>query len=119
MIEAQLKKRHQRIRKKVIGKAECPRLSVHRSHLNLNVQIVDDYASRTVFARSTLDPNFRTQLKKKQAGNVEAAKLFGKFLAGEMKKNNLNKVIFDRGGFLYHGRIKAFAESLRENGIQF
>ena len=117
MIEAQLQKRHQRIRKKIMGNPACPRLSVHRSHLNLFVQVVDDYAGKTLFSSSTLAPKFRAQMKR--AGNVEAAKRFGGFLAEEMKKKNLKKIVFDRGGFLYHGRIKALADSLRESGIQF
>ena len=117
MIEAQLRKRHQRIRKKVLGSPVCPRLSVHRSHLNLFVQVVDDYAGKTLFSSSTLDPKFRTQAK--NAGNVEAAKRFGGFLAEGLKKKNLQKIVFDRGGFLYHGRIKALADSLRESGIRF
>ena len=117
MIEAQLIKRHKRIRKKLIGSAEKPRLSVHRSLLNLNVQLVDDYAGKTLLSRSTLDPHFRKQVK--TGGNVEAAKQFGRFLADEMKKKNFKKVVFDRGGFLFHGRVKALAESLREHGIEF
>lgn len=117
MIEAQLKKRHIRIRKKVVGKTDCPRLSVHRSHLNLNAQVIDDLEGRTLFSRSTLNPEFRKKVK--EVGNVEAAKLFGKFLAEEMKKVKITKIVFDRSGFLYHGRMKALADSLRENGIQF
>ena len=117
MNQAQLEKRHSRVRKRVVGTSERPRLSVHRSHLNLNVQLIDDYAAKTLFSRSTLDANFQKQAK--SGGNVEAAKLFGQFLANELKKKNMKKVIFDRGGFLFHGRVKALAESLREHGIEF
>ncbi len=112
-----LKRRHIRVRRKITGNPERPRLSVRRSHLNLNVQIVDDYAEKTLLSVSSLSPEFRK--KAKSAGNVEAAKLFGQFVAGEMKKKGLQKIAFDRGGYLYHGRVKALADSLRENGIQF
>ena len=116
--EAQIQKRHRRIRKKVIGSAERPRLGVHRSHLNLSIQVVDDYASKTLFSCSTLNKNFRTQVKT-NTGNVDASKKFGAFTAAELKKKGITKVVFDRGGFQYHGRIKALADSLREHGIQF
>lgn len=112
-----LKRRHFRIRRKISGNQERPRLSVHRSHLNLNVQIIDDYTEKTLLSVSTLAPEFRK--KAKTAGNVASAKLFGQYLAAEMKKKGLQKIAFDRGGYLYHGRVKALADSLRENGIEF
>ena len=115
--ELQVQKRHKRIRKKVVGTPERPRLAVHRSNLNLNAQIIDDYAAKTLFSSSTLNPKFREQVK--SGANVEAAKRFGQFLANEMKQKGIEKIVFDRGGSLYHGRIKALADSLRENGIQF
>ena len=114
--EAQLKKRHLRIRKKVVGTAERPRVSVHRSHLNLYAQAVDDLAERTVLSASTLQLE---EKGKKQLGNIEGAKKFGSFLAEALKKKKITRIVFDRGGFAYHGRIRAFAEALRENGIQF
>lgn len=114
--EERLFNRHQRIRKRISGTPERPRLSVHRSHLNLYVQLIDDYAGKTLLSCSTLSPAFRTQVK--SSGNLQAAKAFGKFVAEEMKKKKLQKAVFDRGGFLYHGRIKTLADSLRENGIQ-
>ena len=113
----QIKKRHRRIRKKVTGSSERPRLAVYRSHLNLNVQIVDDYAGKTLFSCSTLGKKFQDEIKT-NAGNVDAAKRFGAHVAAEIKKKGIGKVVFDRGGFLYHGRVKAFADSLRENGIK-
>ena len=115
--ELQLKKRHKRIRKKVVGTLERPRLAIHRSNLNLNIQVVDDYAGKTLVSCSTLNKKFREQTKT-NAGNVESSKRFGAFVATEIKKKGIGKVVFDRGGFLYHGRIKALADSLRENGIE-
>ncbi|MBI4368245.1 MAG: 50S ribosomal protein L18 [Candidatus Omnitrophica bacterium] len=118
MKEAALEKRHFRIRRKVIGSPERPRLSVHRSHLNLFVQLVDDLAERTLFSSSTLKTDFRGK-GRQQFGNIEGAKKFGAFLAEELKKKKITQVVFDRGGYAYHGRIKVFAEALRQNGIQF
>lgn len=114
---AQLEKRHFRIRKKVRGTPERPRLAVRRSHLNLFAQVIDDLAERTLLASSTLNPELR-KAKNVKWGNVEGAKTFGKFLAEELKKKKLTQVVFDRGGWPYHGRLRAFAETLRENGIQ-
>ena len=114
--EEKLKNRHLRIRKKVVGTAERPRVSVHRSHLNLYAQAVDDLAERTVLSASTLPLR---EKGKKQLGNIEGAKKFGSFLAEALKKKKITRIVFDRGGFAYHGRIRAFAEALRENGIQF
>jgi len=114
--QAQLRKRHFRIRKKVRGTSERPRLAVRRSHLNLFAQVIDDLAERTLVASSTLNPELRK--KKAKWGNVEGAKAFGKFLAEELKKKKIIQVVFDRGGWPYHGRLRAFAETLRENGIQ-
>ena len=116
--EQRLRKRHLRIRKKVFGTPERPRSSVHRSHLNLTVQVVDDTKERTILSASTLDQAFRGKAKK-QSGNIEGAKKFGAYLSEQLKKHKIIRIVFDRGGYSYHGRIKAFAESLRENGIQF
>ena len=116
--EAKLVKRHLRLRKKVTGTPERPRLAVHRSHLNLSAQIIDDLAEKTLYSASTVHFKVGTQGKKKQYGNIEGSKEFGKFLASELKKKNINRVVFDRGGWQYHGRIQAFADALRENGIQ-
>ena len=116
--DLQIVKRHKRIRKKVVGTADRPRLAIHRSHLHFIVQAINDYESKTLFSCSTLNKKFQEQIKT-NAGNVEASKLFGAFVAAEMKKKKIGKVVFDRGGFLYHGRVKALADSLRENGIEF
>ena len=118
--EAKLKKRHAHLRKRIMGTPERPRLAVHRSHLNLCVQVVDDLAEKTLLSSSTL--NFKATAgpgKKKQYGNIAGSKEFGKFLAGELKAKAIERVVFDRGGWQYHGRIQAFADALRENGIQF
>ncbi|MBI4387772.1 MAG: 50S ribosomal protein L18 [Candidatus Omnitrophica bacterium] len=116
-LEEKIRNRHRRIRKHVTGTSERPRLCVHRSNQNLQVQVVDDYAQKTLFSLSTLESNFRSRIK--CGGNIAAAKEFGRFLAESMKKKKIEKIVFDRGGFLYHGRIKALADSLREHGIQF
>ncbi len=116
--QEQLNKRHVRIRKKVSGTPERPRLSLHRSHLNLFAQVIDDIAERTLFSSSTLQLSSRSK-DKKQNGNLEGAKKFGAHLAEELKKKKITQIVFDRGGFSYHGRVQAFAEALREGGIQF
>ncbi|MBI4372322.1 MAG: 50S ribosomal protein L18 [Candidatus Omnitrophica bacterium] len=116
--EQQLKKRHFRVRKKLVGTSERPRLAVHRSHLNLFVQAIDDLGERTLFSSSTLSSALRGK-SKKQLGNVEGARKFGAHLADELKKKKITQIVFDRGGYAYHGRIQALAEALRENGIQF
>ena len=117
--EEKLQVRHLRVRKKVSGTAERPRLSVHRSHLHLYVQVVDDMADRTLCSASTLDPDFRSKEKKKQFGNIGSSKHFGVYVAEKLKKAKITRIVFDRGGYPYHGRIRMLAEALRENGIQF
>ena len=116
--EEKLASRHLRIRKKVSGTPDRPRLSVHRSHMNLLVQMIDDLAERTLYSASTRDPGFRKK-DKDCGGSVQGAKKFGTYLAEELKKRKISRIVFDRGGFPYHGRIQALAESLREGGIQF
>ena len=116
--EDKIKKRHWRIRKKVTGTPERPRVSVHRSHLNLFIQVVDDLAERTLCSFSTQQADVRGKAKK-QLGNIEGAKLLGAHVAEELKKKKITQIVFDRGGHPYHGRIRAFAQILRENKIQF
>ncbi len=113
--EEKLQKRHLRVRKKVSGLPERPRLTVKRSHLNLIIQVVDDVAEKTLFSSSTV----KLGNEKRQWGNIEGSKKFGVYVAGELKKKKINQIVFDRGGRQYHGRIKAFADTLRENGIKF
>lgn len=109
--------RHERIRRNIAGTAEKPRLCVHRSLNNLQAQIVDDISGKIVLGISTLNKDLRGKLK--SGGNVEAAVLLGKALAQAAKKKGIQKVCFDRGGYLYHGRVKAFADAAREGGLEF
>lgn len=110
-------RRHWRIRKRIVGTTERPRLSVHRSHKNIYLQLVDDLDRQTLAAYSTLSEGFRKASPK--GGSVEASKILGKLAAGEFKTKGYSKVVFDRGGYLYHGRIRALAEALREGGLEF
>ena len=107
------KARHARVRTKVSGTSEVPRLNVFRSNAQIFAQIIDDERGVTLVSSSSLE------LKIKNGGNVEAAKLVGKDIAEKAKKNKITKVVFDRGGYLYHGRVEALAEAARENGLEF
>ena len=108
-------RRHRRIRKKVTGTAVRPRLAVYRSNKHIHAQIIDDATGRTMAAASTLDPTLRSSA----TGNSEAASAVGRLLAERAKAAGVNAVIFDRGGFLYHGRVAALAEAAREAGLEF
>lgn len=112
------KSRHQRIRKKVVGTAERPRLTVHRSARNIQAQVVDDMEQKTLISFSTQDKTFLKQAPK-EADKKGLAKNLGVYFAGKMKEKGISSISFDRGGYLYHGRIKALADGLREGGIQF
>ena len=107
------KKRHARVRNKISGTAECPRLNVFRSNTQIFAQIIDDVKGVTLVSSSSVE------LKIKNGGNVEGAKAVGKDIAEKAKKAKINKVVFDRGGYLYHGRVQALAEAARENGLEF
>ena len=107
------KKRHARVRNKISGTAECPRLNVFRSNTQIFDQIIDDVKGVTLVSSSSVE------LKIKNGGNVEGAKAVGKDIAEKAKKAKINKVVFDRGGYLYHGRVQALAEAARENGLEF
>ena len=107
--------RHKRIRKELSGTADRPRLNVFRSNANITAQIIDDEKGVTLVSASTLEK----ELKITNGGNVEAAKLIGAEIAKRAKKAKITKVVFDRGGYLYHGRVKALAEAARENGLEF
>ena len=109
------KQRHDRIRAELSGTAERPRLNVFRSNANITAQIIDDEKGVTLVSASTLEK----ELKIENGGNVEAAKLIGEEIAKRAKKAKITKVVFDRGGYLYHGRVKALAEAARENGLEF
>ena len=109
--------RHQRIRKKVMGAPDQPRLCIHRSLKNMQAQIIDDIAGKVLFGLSTLDKEVRSKIK--SGGNITAASLLGETLAQRAKAKGIKKVCFDRGGYLYHGRVKAFAEGARKGGLEF
>ena len=109
------KDRHARIRNKVSGTSELPRLCVFRSLKNISVQIIDDEKGVTLVSASSLDKD----LNIKNGGNIEASKLVGALVAKKAKKAKIKKVVFDRGGYLYHGRVKTLADAARENGLEF
>lgn len=111
-------RRHERLRKKISGTAERPRLSVFRSLHHIYAQLIDDSNGTTVTTVSTAEPEFRTKLKGK-CGNIEAAKAVGSAIAQKAMAKGIKKVVFDRGGQIYHGRVKALAEAARENGLEF
>jgi large subunit ribosomal protein L18 len=110
-------KKHLRIRKKISGTAERPRLSVFRSLNNIYAQIINDVTGTTIVAASTLEKS--AEGKVAIAGNVEAAKLVGQAIAEKAKAQGITQVVFDRGGIIYHGRIKALADAAREAGLEF
>lgn len=107
--------RHDRIREKISGTKDVPRLNVFRSNSNIFAQIIDDEAGVTLVSASSLE----SELKLANGGNIEAATKVGELLAKKAKKAKISKVVFDRGGYLYHGRVKALAEAARENGLEF
>jgi len=110
--------RHYRIRKKVSGTKEVPRLSIHRSNKNIYAQFIDDISHNTLMSLSTNDNAFKKEFGAK-GGNVEGAKKAGAYIAREAKKKGIEKIVFDRGGYLYHGRIKFLADAAREAGLKF
>jgi large subunit ribosomal protein L18 len=111
------RKRHLRVRKKVSGTAEFPRLAVHRSGKHIYVQAIDDISGVTLAAASSLDKELSGVLK--LGANVEAAKQVGTLVAKRLLATGVEAVVFDRGGFLYHGRVAALAEAARAEGLQF
>ena len=108
--------RHKKIRKKIRGSQEVPRLSVFKSAKHTYAQIINDDLGKTLVFFSTLKPEFTQRMKK--GNTVESAKVLGEFIAEEAKKLGIERVRFDRGGFLFHGRIKALAEAAREKGLK-
>jgi large subunit ribosomal protein L18 len=107
-----------RIRKKLAGNPERPRLAVFRSQGHIYAQVIDDEAGRTLCSASSLDADFKADGKKRGA-NLAAAKQVGQLIATRAKEKGIQAVVFDRGGFLYHGRIKALADAARESGLKF
>ena len=106
--------RHVRVRGKISGTPECPRLNVFRSNANIYAQIIDDVNGVTLVAANTLEKDFEGA-----TGNIEAAKKVGAVLAERAKAKGIEKVVFDRGGYIFHGRVAALAEGARENGLKF
>lgn len=111
------RRRHLRLRKKVVGTPERPRLAVFRSLHHIHAQVIDDLAGHTLVAASTVEPEVRKALK--STGNAEAANYVGKLIGERAKAAGITQVVFDRGGNLYHGRVKALAEGAREAGLGF
>lgn len=112
---ASRKKRHARVRAKLSGTAARPRLNVFRSNKHIYAQLIDDINGVTLASASTLDKEFNLE----STGNLEAAKLVGEMVAKRAVEKGISAVVFDRGGYLYHGRIQALADAARENGLQF
>lgn len=115
--QASLKRRHTRVRGKIKGSTSCPRLCVTRSNGNLYAQFIDDVEGKTLCGISTIGPEFKKA--KKSGANVEGAAKLGELAAKKASDKGIKKVVFDRGGNLYHGRIKAFADAAREGGLEF
>ncbi len=110
-------RRHKRLRKCLSGTGSVLRISIYRSLNNLNAQLIDDTEGRTVFSMSTLNKEFKAQNSK--GGNIKAAAAFGELFAKKAIEKGFTRVVFDRGGYAYHGRIKAFADSARKAGLVF
>ena len=105
--------RHKRVRKNISGTSEMPRLNVFRSNTQIYAQTINDETGTTLASSSSV------QLKIKNGGNIEGAKLVGADIAKKAKEANISKVVFDRGGYQYHGRVEALADAARENGLEF
>jgi large subunit ribosomal protein L18 len=110
-------RKHVRVRKKIEGTSDCPRLDVFRSLKNIYVQVIDDSTGTTLAAASTLDEALKGKLA--YGGNKSAAREVGKLVAQKAIDKGVKKVVFDRGGYLYHGRVKELAEGAREGGLEF
>ncbi|MCB0995101.1 MAG: 50S ribosomal protein L18 [Acidimicrobiales bacterium] len=108
-------RRHNRVRRRIVGTAERPRLAVFRSNKHITAQVIDDLAGRTLAAASTVEATLRDG----GTGNVAAATKIGQLIAERAKAAGVDKVVFDRGGFRYHGRVAAVADAARESGLEF
>lgn len=108
-------RRHLRVRKKIAGTSERPRLSVYRSEKNIYAQIIDDVNAVTIVSASTVEKDFDAKV----GSNKESAKLVGEAIAKKALEKGIKDVVFDRGGYIYHGRVKELAEAAREAGLQF
>ena len=112
--KAERQRRHLRVRRKISGTAECPRLCVFRSNSNIYVQVIDDVKGVTLAQASTLDKEVKTK-----HSNKEAAKEVGALIAKRAIEKNIKEVVFDRGGYIYHGVVKELADAAREGGLEF
>ncbi len=115
--ERDRKARHVRVRKKVSGSPEMPRFNVFRSLKHIYAQIIDDYSGKTIISASSIDKELKGKIK--TGSNIEAAKTVGLLVAKRAVDKGIKNVVFDRGGYLYHGRIKALADAAREGGLKF
>ena len=115
--DAHRRRVHSRVRTRVTGTTERPRLSVYRSLDHIYAQVIDDRSGRTVASASSVDKETKKGLK--GGGNIASAKAVGKIIAERAKAAGISKVVFDRGGYKYHGRVKALADAAREAGLQF
>ena len=106
-------RRHIRVRTKISGTPECPRLNVFRSNAHIHAQLIDDVNGKTIVAASSVE------MKMTNGGNIEAAKAVGSEIAKRALEAKVSKVVFDRGGYVYHGRVQALAEAAREAGLEF
>jgi large subunit ribosomal protein L18 len=114
---SQRRRRHQRLRRKVVGTAERPRLNVFRSLNHIYAQVIDDGQGHTLAAASTLDPEVRGQVADME--KIKQAEVVGRVVARRAQEAGVSQVVFDRGGYQYHGRVRALAEGAREEGLQF
>ena len=112
------KRRHYRVRNKIFGTPDRPRLMVYRSNQNIYASIIDDVNGKTLVSASTISKEIKGQISG-NASNTESAKLVGKAIAEKAKSKGIENVVFDRGGYLYHGRVKALADAAREGGLKF
>ena len=110
-------KKHRRIRNRLSGTPECPRLAVFRSNNHMYAQIIDDTVGKTLVAASTVEADVKKELEK--TNNVDAAAYVGKVIAERAVEKGIKEVVFDRGGFIYHGKVQALADAAREAGLEF
>jgi large subunit ribosomal protein L18 len=112
-------RRHARVRNKVTGTSERPRLAVHRSNRHISAQLIDDANGHTLVAASSVEPDLRGSLGRTGGGNVTGAESVGRLLGSRAKAAGITKVVFDRGGFVYHGRVAVLADAARAEGLEF
>ena len=111
------KRRHRALRLRIYGTSDRPRLAIRRGLRNITAQIIDDTKNKTLFYLTTQDKEIKAKFT--YGGNIKAAQIFGEIFAQRAKEKGIKRVVFDRAGYLYHGRIKAFAESARKGGLEF